>query len=379
MMQTLTLITLYVAAIILFCGVASRLPVLAPESQHRVSSLDGLRGILATAVVVYHLTVSYYWHTTSLWQMTDSRVINNFGAVPVSLFFMITGYLFGSKVSRGVPAWRAIFVSRVRRIFPMYLVSVALVAAIAFLQPGDQPASFMGNVRALGHWLVFLAAPINGVQGSWVINAGVQWTLQYEAMFYVALPLLYCLLQRRLALVAVAVSVLGLAALWAMYATQFDARYLKLFVAGIAVALLEHRLRCAPVDYTKWPFTLVALLALMLCMSLEPYSAAQMILLAGPFCMFVLGNSLGGLLEHRGLKVLGEASFSIYLLHGILIYTLFNVLAVHDFQAGTFFSFAWYLPLVLWGAAILGVATYWGVERPFMRQGSHKVVRPAQV
>ncbi|MGY4492495.1 peptidoglycan/LPS O-acetylase OafA/YrhL [Pseudomonas sp. TE3610] len=368
MMENLLLVALYLAAMAIFCVGSSRLPLLTEEAQHRVSSLDGLRGVLATAVLAHHFTVSYYWHVTSVWQMTDSRLINNMGAVPVSLFFMITGYLFGGKVYRGAPQWKAIAASRIRRIFPMYLTSVALVVAIAFYTQGGHLGSLADFGKSLGQWLVFIGVPFNDIDDTRRINAGVQWTLLYEAVFYLALPLLYCLLRRRLAIAAVLVSVLALAALWPLYGHHFSNSYIKLFVAGIVVAVLEDWLKAKAIDYGGWKCTLVALAVLVLCMTLKPYSKAQMIILAIPFALFVLGNSLNGLLEHRGLKILGEASFSIYLLHGIVIYLLFSVFGIYDFQAADFRHYVWYLPLVLWLVASVSVATYWGIERPFIRQ-----------
>ncbi|EIK98014.1 acyltransferase [Pseudomonas sp. M47T1] len=368
MIEILLLVALYVLAMAIFCLAASRLPILSEEAQHRVSSLDGLRGILATAVLAHHFTVSYYWHATSIWQMTDSRVINNLGAVPVSLFFMITGYLFGGKVYRGVPRWTAIASSRIRRIFPMYLTSVVIVVVVAFYQQGGQLGSLLDFTKSIGHWLVFIGVPFNGIDETRRINAGVQWTLLYEAVFYLSLPLLYCLLRRRLAVAAVVISIVALALLWPLYGQYFSNNYIKLFVAGIVVAILEDWLKARAIDYARWPSTLVALAVLVLCMALKPYSKAQMIILAIPFALFVLGNSLNSLLENRGLKILGEASFSIYLLHGIVIYVLFSVFSIYDFQAANFLHYVWFLPLVLWLVASLSVATYWGIERPFIRQ-----------
>jgi peptidoglycan/LPS O-acetylase OafA/YrhL len=96
-----------------------------------------------------------------------------------------------------------------------------------------------------------------------------------------------------------------------------------------------------------------------------------MLLLAVPFALFVLGNSLQGLLEQRGMKVLGEASFSIYLLHGSVIYLLFSVFSAFDFTTGGVLDYALWLPLVLGLVSTLSVATYWAVERPFLiRRGT---------
>lgn len=372
-MYTPLLIALYVASLALFCLLAKRLPILSPEAQHRVSALDGLRGLLATAVVVHHFTVYYFWRDTGLWQTTDSRLINNMGAVPVSLFFMITGYLFARKVWRSDPLWTQVLVSRLKRIFPMYLFSVVLITAIALYQTRAAPVDLGATLRGMAHWAIFSGVPINGFADTTRINAGVQWTLLYEAIFYLCLPVLYCLLRRRLALRPVLIGLLVLACLWPEYQQHFSSRFSKLFIAGIAVAILEDWLRAKAFAYAHWRWSALALVLLAAGLASKSYSKVQMLLLAVPFALFVLGNSLQGLLEQRGMKILGEASFSIYLLHGSVIYLLFSVFSAFDFSARGVLDYALWLPLVLGLVSTLSVATYWAVERPFLiRRSVHR-------
>jgi peptidoglycan/LPS O-acetylase OafA/YrhL len=372
-MYTPLLIALYVASLALFCLLAKRLPILSPEAQHRVSALDGLRGLLATAVVVHHFTVYYFWRDTGLWQTTDSRLINNMGAVPVSLFFMITGYLFARKVWRSDPLWTQVLVSRLKRIFPMYLFSVVLITAIALYQTRAAPVDLGATLRGMAHWAIFSGVPINGFADTTRINAGVQWTLLYEAIFYLCLPVLYCLLRRRLALRPVLIGLLVLACLWPEYQQHFSGRFSKLFIAGIAVAILEDWLRAKAFAYAHWRWSALALVLLAAGLASKSYSKVQMLLLAVPFALFVLGNSLQGLLEQRGMKILGEASFSIYLLHGSVIYLLFSVFSAFDFSARGVLDYALWLPLVLGLVSTLSVATYWAVERPFLiRRSVHR-------
>lgn len=399
MTPTLLLVTLYIAALAIFCVVAQRLPILAREAQHRVSALDGLRGILATAVAVHHFAVTYYWHTTGLWQTTDSRVINNMGAVAVSLFFMITGYLFTRKIQHAAPDWGQLLASRLRRIMPMYLVSVSLIIAIAFYQSAGTLAPLGDTLRSLGHWLIFVGQPINGFADTLRINASVHWTLLYEAVFYLCLPLLFCLVHWRAAQrlrgrwmaerwtperwkatqgpglqvarlqvpgKALVFALVALACLWTEYHHHFSTRYMRLFLAGIAVALLEDWLKRRPFDYQSLRWTALAVVIVVISLLVKSYTKVQLVLLTVPFALFVLGNNLHGLLEHRGMKILGEASFSIYLLHGIVIYVLFSVWTVFDFAHSSLNGFAVYLIPVLLLTAFISVMTYWWVERPFI-------------
>lgn len=366
MIETFQLLTLYVLSVVVFCLVAGRFPLLAPEAQHRVSSLDGLRGVLATAVVVHHFAITFVWHSTGTWQVTDSRVINNMGAVPVSLFFMITGYLFTQKVIRGQPKWGPLLSSRLRRIFPMYIASVLLVAAISFYETRGELSPLLDNFAAFGSWLIFLGGPINGFPDSKLINASVQWTLMYEALFYLSLPLIYCLFRRRLPILALLISIGAIAILWSEYHHVFHKRYIKLFLVGMAVAFFEPRLRKTSLSFSNLWCSLIAAGILLASLKMRSYSTGQMLILGIPFGLFVLGNNLHGLLEYKGLKVLGEASYSIYLLHGIVIYSLFSLLKIYNFTEDTPVGYAWYLPLIILAVSALSVLTYWSIERPFI-------------
>ena len=378
MIEPLLLIVLYVLTVTVLCLVVQRLPLLAPEAMHRVSTVDGLRGALATAIIVPHFAVTYFWHTGGHWQNSPSRLINNIGVVPVELFFMITGYLFTRRILKGTPRWGDILTARLWRIYPMYLVSVALILAISIYQVGGLQETWSATLQALGRWVIFVGAPLNGLPESIRINATVQWTLLYEAMFYLSLPVLYCLLRLRRPGIACLVAVLALACLWPEYQQHFHTRFLRLFAPGIVVALLEDRLRRTSINFAGWRCTLVAIAFLLASLALKSYSKLQVLLVVVPFALFVLGNSLNGLLENRGLKILGEISFSLYLLHGMVLYCLFSVFSVFDFGAGSFRDYAFYLPLVMVLACALSVATYWGVERPFMLMGQ-KRRKPAVV
>ncbi|MBD1590277.1 acyltransferase family protein [Pseudomonas typographi] len=373
MLDATLLLSVYAASIFLFGLATRRLPLLAAEALHWVSALDGLRGVLATAVVVHHFAVTWQWHISGAWQTTHSRVLNNLGAVAVSLFFMITGYLFTRKVCAGEVAWGRLFASRVRRIYPMYLVTVVLIVALAFYQAPSAP--LLSSLQAVGSWLLFVARPIDGYADTARINAGVQWTLLYEAVFYLSLPLLHCVLRRRLALWPVVVTVAILLCLWPLYHEAFHNRFLKLFVVGVVVALAERHLAARVGNPNHWGFTLLAIGVLAAALKMHSYSTGQMLILGVPFALFVLGNNLAGLLESRVLKVLGEASFSVYLLHGIVLYVLFTVWGAYSFDGASLgvFALCW-LPWVLWLTSSLSVLAYWAIERPFI-VGGHRAKR----
>src|SRR4051794_15042878 len=73
---------------------ASRVPfyrkLLAGTHAGRYETLDGLRGVLATAVFFDHSVVMYGYHQSGVWQRPASPFYAALGELAVALFFMIT-------------------------------------------------------------------------------------------------------------------------------------------------------------------------------------------------------------------------------------------------------------------------------------------------
>jgi peptidoglycan/LPS O-acetylase OafA/YrhL len=92
--------------------------------------IDGLRGWLALGVFFTHVALMYAYNVSGAWEAPASAFYRLTGEIAVSLFFMITGFLFWTRALRGGDAFdaAALYRSRLRRIVPMYLVSVALIA-----------------------------------------------------------------------------------------------------------------------------------------------------------------------------------------------------------------------------------------------------------
>ena len=125
---------------------------------------------------------------------------------------------------------------------------------------------------------------------------------------------------------------------------------------------------------------LVAALSLALvayAMTQPDYNLRQMLALALPFAAMAAGNDLFGLLRSRGLKVLGEISYSLYLTHGLLLYGLFTLLNLGSVETLGTVGFMALLPPVLVLACLLSMLSYRWIERPLMHLG--RAPRPRHV
>jgi peptidoglycan/LPS O-acetylase OafA/YrhL len=156
-----------------------------PTDTHSLT-IDGLRGFLAFGVFLHHAYIWFYFLKTGSWVKPESRLFTHFGQSAVALFFMITGFLYFSKVlnskERAVD-WLRLYISRCLRILPLYLF-VMLVGAL-----------LMALMRH-GVWLLPLAFPWDQRDFLELLTAGVTWTLAYEWKFYLALPIIALWSQR---------------------------------------------------------------------------------------------------------------------------------------------------------------------------------------
>ena len=111
-----------------------------PASEGRYATIDGLRGYLAFFVFLHHGTIWYFYLRTGMWEAPPSNLYNQFGQSSVALFFMITGFLFWTKLLEAPHKpidWGRLFVSRVLRLMPLYLCAMLLVLlTVAILSNG---------------------------------------------------------------------------------------------------------------------------------------------------------------------------------------------------------------------------------------------------
>lgn len=349
-----------------------------PEGSARLGCVDGLRGYLALAVFVHHFSI---WVSVSRfdgsWTVPPFSVLEGFGSGAVSLFFATTGLVFYPRVLSGLLAtdWARVYISRIFRILPLTIASIALV--LMFILANGLASDGLDPI-ALAQWTAgFDEPPLLGFLDAYRINAFVLWSLCFEWIFYVLiLPLLafamdvmdVARLRRWSWLLPVAFLIAALA-IQRMYLIG----RLSLFLPMFAVGMIAYELRLRePVRRLLahpgcTPFALASLAAALAIHATEPGFVA--IGLYGFFFLCVAcGNSLFGLLWTRGARVLGECSFSIYLMHGLVLASFF--LAADRLSGAIDLA---YLPLAAIPLAIVlaGVAMtsfYW-IERPFIGFG----------
>ena len=152
----------------------------AAGTGSRLAWLDVLRGLAALAVVFDHASYYVLHHVRTLvYQWFDP---GNYG---VFVFFIISGYIVPASLERKGSV-RTFWVSRLFRLYPLYLLAVGLAVALYFAHFGsirgegsDPETSILSQLLMMSNVLVGNNLP------------NVVWSLSYEMVFYLLLTALF--------------------------------------------------------------------------------------------------------------------------------------------------------------------------------------------
>ena len=181
-------------------------------SKPRYEILDGLRGVAAMMVIVFHCFETYI-------PLIGTQIINH-GYLAVDFFFILSGFVIGYAYNdrwNGMTTW-GFFKRRLVRLHPMVVAGTLWGAALFFFAAGNYfPAIIQTPAWKFGLciWLALLMIPcptgldIRGWGETNPLN-GPNWSLTFE---YIG-NILYALILRRLPVV-----VLGILCLCSIFFT----------------------------------------------------------------------------------------------------------------------------------------------------------------
>ena len=300
-----------------------------PNGQGRFTTIDGLRGYLAFCVFLHHAVVWFFYLKTNRWELPPSGLYIHLGQTGVAFFFMITGFLFLTKLidgrDKGID-WLRLYVSRILRLTPIYLVLMFLVfLTVACLSKGELMQPFDQLMLALLSWFGFTIAgtpDLNGLANTVLIVAGVTWSLVYEWFFYFSLPVFALILRAPTPLIWMLISVAGMTGIALKQPTLPFSLY---FFGGMAAAVLvRNQAFCR--HASSGIASLIAISCIVCTVAYFPsaYGKPQRLMLSTAFIIIAAGNSLFRVLNHGVSRLFGEMAYGIYLLHGIMLFVLFQ-------------------------------------------------------
>ncbi|HYC56492.1 MAG TPA: acyltransferase [Candidatus Binatia bacterium] len=347
----------------------------------RERELDGLRGIAATMVLLFHcLSAVAATAEVQSWLLTSWPAAIANGGSAVVLFFVLSGYVLSGSFARDTSAMGAagFLTRRVLRLYPAYLLALAAACLAAMLTSrldhglGESAWARAHAEQQLGLGQILRSALVPG-EAYGMIPVG--WTLRLELVYSLLFPLLAWFARRFDA----GVIVIVIAAAATLFVTPDRlANYAMPFSVGMAMHAYRDRLAL-----DEWsPALRAAVLVLAIAafalppthlwplsrfagMGLATAASATLMLLAAL-------SPLRSALRSRPLAALGEASYSLYLLHVPVVLLAAPVMLGDAPAIETHSAVLRWLALaavvmpVTWAIAAL---SYRYVERPAMDAG----------
>jgi exopolysaccharide production protein ExoZ len=339
------------------------------------AKLDGIeagRGLAASAVVLYHAAR----HLDKSYGMPTLMSAFQFGHAGVDLFFVISGFiiLYVHYRDVGMPRRLGHYVGRrFTRVLPTYWVALAITILLA--TGGGHALPSLSDLA----WSVSLLPSNHG------LLLDIAWTLRYELVFYAMFCVL--ILNRTAGIAAMA---LWLGLLVAVFAGGFSVpvpgslygAFNLQFFLGMGAAYVVHNYEVPA------PKTLLAvgLAAFALAAgaenvgALDGYTNAARLYYGLPAAMIVLGVALAGRTDAlripSWLRILGSASYSIYLFQFVFIGIAWKLWLAVGLDKAVPYGLA-FVPLAAAGIGGGILMSRW-VEHPLIRmvRGGGPRIRP---
>ena len=270
--------------------------------------LGSLRFMLAIAVVFSHTGLTPDFH---------------FGAMAVSVFFLIAGYVMthSFKVNFGNDLLNvgSFYLDRFFRIYPLYLVSLAMVWG--FVQVSGYGRLYLD----LGSMIVNLTMfPLNMHQQ--IMNPPA-WSLGTEVQFYLLLPFLVKFAKLKYYLLPMSYGLFVIATFGVVPAQQWSYAYLPGTLFFFIIGSIIYDMRS---DVTKLSRNIVVGMSIVGTVHLvalsfsgtditQPYAFESLVGLAvGIMSLILLGQAKPG--HKRVDDLLGKLSYPIFLSHVCVLY-----------------------------------------------------------
>lgn len=278
-------------------------------------SLQALRAVAAWLVVCHHVMQVFFDFKA------DSPIGQFFvhkGAIGVDIFFVISGFvIYLSTAGKDIQAGRFLL-NRIMRIVPAYwLYSLLMAAIILYAQQLTPGQTF--ELRHLILSLLFIPAENPGGYGLYpTLNVG--WTLNYEMFFYLVIALSLVGPQRlRPLLIAVTLALVSTLLAHQEWLSGFYRNSIVYeFLFGVAIGIAYRR---GWIGQGTWLPLLILAASMALVLHLDASSRLLNWGVPSAFIVIACISLEPWFARVKPLKMLGDCSYSVYLVHVIVLYT----------------------------------------------------------
>ena len=309
------------------------------KEKNNLNLVQVLRGIASLLVVLLHTTVN----AKEIFKKDFLGGFFSFGGAGVDIFFVLSGFIITYTSAKGLtqpgkmlPFLRRRFV----RIFPTYWIIITLFILLQLALPSFYKTHYDFTISNICSTIFLLP-------GHPMVN-GVSWTMSYELFFYALFSLAFLLPNKKLSfalamlcgLVITALALLG-------YNFENGNKWIDLltspmnveFFMGVIIGALVWRIPARsslPLIITGSLLFLASAIFFDLNYRLLPNAFNRVLIFGVPSFLIIAGLVRFELNKkiavHNVLLSLGEASYSLYLLHLPVVAGCIRIIAKFNIQ-----------------------------------------------
>lgn len=319
-----------------------------------------LRGIAAMMVVFHHARHEFGGAMSVI-----------FGGLGVEIFFVISGLVMMYSTQGGqLAAGRSLrermaeamlfWKRRIARVVPLYWIALFLSATLAYRTALTDPV-LLQDALFIPHW--------NRMHPDQIWPTLVPgWSLNYEMFFYFLFGL--SLLLGRFCILFLSAVLLGLCLLKTAGDGQsalfqfYTAPVMLHFLAGVLLYYLVERLRrTAAWQPSRWAMALLLLAGFAGLALLPQRIGVSALLVSSSVIVFAAVFVFDGI-RLPLLRLLGDASYAIYLFHVLALLMVTEVITLIGLPAATPWQILAHFAVYLTVSGIVGVLVHLAVEKP---------------
>ncbi len=317
--------------------------------MNRIYLLDIARGIAALAVAIFHYKLFYSYNISLSSYRIESqpfynimKIIYEYGWIAVQFFFLLSGFIFFKLylkiVSQRKISFNKFVILRISRLYPLHFLTLFLVFIIYLTLKFN---NFYNPINVdLKHLILNLLLIHEWGFKSYASFNEPSWSISIEFLMY----LIFFLIALNKNIIRNSIIIIIISSL-VFFKYKFIGYGGYCFFVGGLSYLLNQKLRLN-VNY-KIFYLIVIILTFSLFLKITNFDTIiqKIILLTFIFpslinCLFLINNKLP--FSGKNLSILGDISYSIYLLHfpvilsTLLIFNFFNFKV--DFNLPIFFA-----------------------------------------
>ena len=344
----------------------------APVKKGSIEGVQYLRGIAALMVVFFH-SRSYF---------TDIAAWTGVGARGVDLFFVISGFIMAYSTrhvdqNSSIAKESLIFLAkRIIRIVPLYWIALLWTSGpywILWLSTANSPLDVVLNpnpdlIAIVKDFFFIPHLSIDEDEAGEIFPVLIQgWTLNYEMFFYCLFALSMFFGKYRLFAVSLVLVALVLTGKFHKFTDVaglvYTASILIEFVFGMMVFYVYTKTR--HLSFDRVPLVVLGVVGFLLLNSGSSVNDKYVLAVAASIIVLVFIHAFHGI-HSRPLKLLGDASYSIYLFHPAAFQLTRWFISYGGLSREGLVNIVLIVFMQVMTALVIGIAIYYLIEKPML-------------